>query len=83
VRFGQWARQGYFDYEAEARLIDDNLLDSELPDLVHANSFQSGPEFADSAPKPHALNIADQLAGLAKHRNDPFLEGSYLFDVGQ
>lgn len=47
--------QGYLDYEAEARLINDNLLDFSHLTFVHANSFQSGPEFADSAPKLETL----------------------------
>ena len=39
---------GQLDYEAEARLINDNLLDFSHLSFVHAESFQSGPEFADS-----------------------------------
>ena len=37
---------GWLDYEAEARLINDNLLDFSHLTFVHANSFGSGPEFA-------------------------------------
>lgn len=38
--------RGQLDYEAEARLINDNLLDFSHLSFVHASSFQSGPEFA-------------------------------------
>ena len=38
---------GQLDYAAEARLINDNLLDFSHLTFVHAESFQSGPEFAD------------------------------------
>lgn len=41
---------GKLDYAAEARLINDNLLDFSHLTYVHANSFQSGPEFADALP---------------------------------
>lgn len=37
---------GQLDYAAEARLINDNLLDFSHLTFVHAESFQSGPEFA-------------------------------------
>ncbi|RKF19184.1 aromatic ring-hydroxylating dioxygenase subunit alpha [Altericroceibacterium spongiae] len=39
---------GQLDYEAEARLINDNLLDFSHLTFVHANSFGSGPQFAAS-----------------------------------
>jgi phenylpropionate dioxygenase-like ring-hydroxylating dioxygenase large terminal subunit len=37
---------GQLDYAAEARLINDNLLDFSHLSYVHAESFQAGPEFA-------------------------------------
>jgi len=37
---------GQLDYAAEARLINDNLLDFSHLSFVHAQSFGSGPEFA-------------------------------------
>ena len=37
---------GQLDYAAEARLINDNLLDFSHLSYVHAQSFQPGPEFA-------------------------------------
>ena len=46
---------GNLDYEAEARLINDNLLDFSHLTYVHANSFGSGPQFADSLPKLEPL----------------------------
>lgn len=42
---------GYLDYDAEARLICDNLLDFSHLTYVHANSFGSGDEHATTPPK--------------------------------
>ena len=42
---------GQLDYAAEARLINDNLLDFSHLSYVHANSFGAGPEFAHSTPE--------------------------------
>lgn len=39
---------GQLDYAAEARLINDNLLDFSHLSFVHANSFGSGPQFAET-----------------------------------
>jgi vanillate O-demethylase monooxygenase subunit len=39
---------GHLDYTAEARLINDNLLDFSHLSFVHAASFQAGPEFAQT-----------------------------------
>jgi phenylpropionate dioxygenase-like ring-hydroxylating dioxygenase large terminal subunit len=47
--------QGQLDYAAEARLINDNLLDFSHLSYVHANSFQAGPLFAHSLPKLETL----------------------------
>jgi len=41
---------GQLDYAAEARLINDNLLDFSHLTFVHANSFGAGPQFAQTAP---------------------------------
>jgi len=46
---------GQLDYAAEARLINDNLLDFSHLSYVHANSFGAGPEFAQSLPKLEPL----------------------------
>lgn len=48
--------QGFLDYEAEARLINDNLLDFSHLSYVHAQSFQAGPEFAESLPRLETLD---------------------------
>ena len=42
---------GHLDYAAEARLINDNLLDFSHLSYVHAESFQSGPVFAETQGK--------------------------------
>lgn len=42
---------GHLDYAAEARLINDNLCDFSHLTYVHANSFQAGPEHAESLPR--------------------------------
>lgn len=39
---------GQLDYEAQASLINDNLLDFSHLTFVHANSFGPGPQFAES-----------------------------------
>lgn len=46
---------GQLDYAAEARLINDNLLDFSHLTYVHANSFGAGPEFAESRPELETL----------------------------
>ena len=46
---------GHLDYAAEARLINDNLLDFSHLSYVHATSFGAGPEFAESLPKLETL----------------------------
>jgi phenylpropionate dioxygenase-like ring-hydroxylating dioxygenase large terminal subunit len=47
--------RGYLDYQAEARLINDNLLDFSHLTYVHANSFGAGEVFATQQPKITAL----------------------------
>jgi vanillate O-demethylase monooxygenase subunit len=42
---------GQLNYAAEARLINDNLLDFSHLTYVHANSFGSGPQFAETQAK--------------------------------
>jgi len=42
---------GQLDYAAEARLINDNLLDFSHLTYVHANSFGTGNDFAERQPK--------------------------------
>jgi len=43
--------RGHLDYAAEARLINDNLTDFSHLSFGHANSFQTGMDFADRQPK--------------------------------
>jgi vanillate O-demethylase monooxygenase subunit len=47
---------GHLDYAAEARLINDNLLDFSHLSYVHANSFGAGPQFAESLPRLEPLD---------------------------
>ncbi len=42
---------GHLDYAAEARLINDNLCDFSHLTYVHANSFQTGSDHAESLPR--------------------------------
>ncbi len=42
---------GQLDYESEARLINENLLDFSHLSFVHAESFGSEPDFGDVLPK--------------------------------
>lgn len=47
---------GHLDYKAEARLINDNLLDFSHLAFVHEKSFQAGPEHAASLPRMTPLD---------------------------
>lgn len=47
---------GQLDYAAEARLINDNLLDFSHLTYVHSQSFGSGPQFAQSQAKVTAID---------------------------
>jgi vanillate O-demethylase monooxygenase subunit len=47
--------RGFLDYEAEAQLINDNLLDFSHLSYVHANSFGTGPVFAEVRPRLSTL----------------------------
>ncbi len=46
---------GQLDYKAEARLINDNLLDFSHLSYVHANSFQATEDWARSRPQVNVL----------------------------
>ncbi|MCB2078304.1 MAG: aromatic ring-hydroxylating dioxygenase subunit alpha [Novosphingobium sp.] len=48
--------QGHLDYDAEASLINDNLLDFSHLTFVHAESFEAPDDFADSLPKVETLD---------------------------
>jgi vanillate O-demethylase monooxygenase subunit len=57
--------RGQLDYAAEARLINDNLLDFSHLTFVHAQSFGSDPDFArvlpSITPAPwHPLSALDR-----------------------
>jgi vanillate O-demethylase monooxygenase subunit len=60
---------GYLDYAAEAKLINDNLLDFSHLTYVHANSFQAGAVFADERPKleplPRGVRFSRWVIGTA------------------
>ena len=47
---------GYMDYDAEARLITDNLLDLSHVAFLHANSFGSPPDYAELRPVQTTLD---------------------------
>jgi phenylpropionate dioxygenase-like ring-hydroxylating dioxygenase large terminal subunit len=47
---------GHLDYQAEARLINDNLLDFSHLSFVHAKSFQPGEDFAQQQPTIERLD---------------------------
>jgi phenylpropionate dioxygenase-like ring-hydroxylating dioxygenase large terminal subunit len=48
--------RGFLDYQAEARLINDNLLDLSHASYVHANSFQGGDVYALERPQLETLS---------------------------
>jgi phenylpropionate dioxygenase-like ring-hydroxylating dioxygenase large terminal subunit len=53
----QWILgHGQLDYQAEARYINDNLLDFSHLTYVHANSFGAGPSSAEDRPQLTALD---------------------------
>ena len=47
--------RGVIDYDAAAQLIHENLLDFSHLAYVHANSFEAGPEWADSPMRSKTL----------------------------
>jgi len=47
--------RSFLDYQAEAQLINDNLLDLSHAAFVHANSFQADPEVANVPPNIEIL----------------------------
>lgn len=66
---------GVLDFAAEARLISDNLLDfSHLP-FVHAASFQSPPDWAQST-----TNVLQLERGIRFERWIENGRGKYLYD---
>lgn len=63
--------QGHLDYAAQARLINDNLLDFSHLSFVHAQSFQAGPTFADSLPKIETLDRGVRVSRWTKNTIRP------------
>jgi phenylpropionate dioxygenase-like ring-hydroxylating dioxygenase large terminal subunit len=59
--------RGYLDYAAEARLINDNLLDFSHLTYVHARSFGAGSAYAEQGPKitplPRGVRFERWVAG--------------------
>jgi phenylpropionate dioxygenase-like ring-hydroxylating dioxygenase large terminal subunit len=70
---------GHLDYEAEARLINDNLLDFSHLSFVHANSFGTGPQFAETQAKISPLErgiryerwVENTLGGTSRRSEVP------------
>lgn len=78
---------GYLDYEAEARLINDNLLDFSHLTYVHANSFGAGPEFADSLPELQPLERGVRYSrwmtdtyGQSSRKSDVLMDSFMTYD---
>ncbi|MXO61364.1 Rieske 2Fe-2S domain-containing protein [Altererythrobacter salegens] len=78
---------GFLDYEAEARLINDNLLDFSHLSYVHAQSFGTGPEFAGSLPRitplPRGIRYERWLEGTfgaAMRKSDVPLDSWQTYD---
>jgi phenylpropionate dioxygenase-like ring-hydroxylating dioxygenase large terminal subunit len=73
--------RGYLDYAAEARLINDNLLDFSHLTFVHANSFGAGPSFAEERPKLTTLDRGVRFSRWTVGSKGPVGRGSdQLFD---
>lgn len=75
--------RGFLDYQAEARLINDNLLDFSHLTYVHASSFQTGPEFAEVRPKVSPLERGVRVERWNENAQRPLRggEGHDIFDV--
>jgi vanillate O-demethylase monooxygenase subunit len=78
---------GHLDYAAEARLINDNLLDFSHLSFVHAESFQAGPEFAETQGRitPLARGIRyerwnENSTGSSSRRSDVPVDNYMAYD---
>lgn len=69
---------GFLDYEAEARLINDNLLDFSHLSYVHANSFGAGPEFSENLPK---LEPLERGVRFSRWMTDTYGQSSRKSDI--
>ncbi len=79
--------RGFLDYAAEARLINDNLLDFSHLSFVHATSFGAGPVFADSPSKLTPLDRGVRFErwvvdtkGPAGRRTDALIDSYMTYD---
>lgn len=66
---------GYLDYDAEASLISDNLLDFSHITYVHAASFGAGGGFADAQPKITKLDRGLRITRWIGGTSGPTSEG--------
>lgn len=78
---------GQLDYAAEARLINDNLLDFSHLTYVHANSFGAGSVFADERPNlvplPNGVRFSRWVRnspGPVGRKSDATLDGYMTYD---
>lgn len=78
---------GHLDYAAEARLINDNLLDFSHLTFVHANSFGTGPQFAATqgriTPLPRGIRYerwTENSLGSSSRRSDVPMDSWMSYD---
>lgn len=78
---------GHLDYAAEARLINDNLLDFSHLTFVHAESFGAGPQFAATQGRitPLARGIryerwTENSRGSSSRRSDEPMDSYMSYD---
>jgi vanillate O-demethylase monooxygenase subunit len=78
---------GQLDYQAEARLINDNLLDFSHLTYVHANSFGAGPQFAESLPRLEPLERGVRYSrwmvdthGQSSRKSDVLVDSYMTYD---
>lgn len=67
--------RGFLDYAAEARLINDNLLDFSHLTYVHANSFQATSAFADTPPRITSLERGIRVERWVLNSSRPSVRG--------
>ncbi len=63
--------QGHMDYAASASLINDNLLDFSHLSFVHANSFQTGMNFAETLPNLETLERGVRFSRWIENAQGP------------
>ena len=78
---------GHLDYAAEARLINDNLLDFSHLTFVHAESFGAGPQFAATpgkiTPLPRGIRYerwTENSRGSSSRRSDEPMDSYMSYD---